>query len=128
MMALTDKYQTLIDMARQAGNVNVDDAGGVIHISGSGSDEGAKHRPWGEDNRAGPGMGSGDLTMDLQVSGGGSGGGETEYEVRAGDTLSKIAAHHGGISWQEIYEANKDTISNPDMIHPGQKLRIPSKG
>ena len=64
------------------------------------------------------------------MPGGGSGGGgsETEYEVRSGDSLSKIASHHGGgLTWQDIYEANKDTISDPDKIHPGQKLRIPSK-
>jgi hypothetical protein len=40
-MALTDKYQSLIEMARQAGNVTVDDRGDVIHINGTVADDAA---------------------------------------------------------------------------------------
>ncbi len=49
------------------------------------------------------------------------------YEVKSGDSLSKIAQEvYGQASrWQEIFEANKDQIKDPGMIHPGQKLRIP---
>ena len=128
-MALTDKYQSLIDMAKQSGNVTVDDAGDVLRVSGTVSDESAKQRIWEEYNRLDPGMGSGDLTLDLQVGGGGGGGEGEYYTVQAGDSLSKIASHHGGgVSWQEIFEANRDQINDPNVIHPGQKLRIPSKG
>lgn len=127
-MALTDKYQSVIALAQQSGNVSVDDSGDVLHISGTVNSEAEKQAVWDKYNEVDPGMGSGDLTLDLQVAEGGGGGGE-EYTVQAGDSLSKIAAHHGGgLTWQDIYEANKDTISNPDMIHPGQKLKIPSKG
>jgi len=127
-MALAEKYQSVIALAQQHGNVSVDDSGDVLHISGTVNDDAAKQAVWDEYNKVDPGMGSGDLTLDLQVAEGGGGGGE-EYTVQAGDSLSKIAAHHGGgLTWQDIYEANKDTISNPDMIHPGQTLKIPSKG
>lgn len=49
------------------------------------------------------------------------------YVVVPGDSLSKIAKHHYGDAnqWQRIYEANRDQIKNPDLIHPGQKLVIP---
>ena len=49
------------------------------------------------------------------------------YTVQKGDTLSKIAKEFLGNAnkWNEIYEANKDTIKDPDMIHPGQELKIP---
>jgi len=49
------------------------------------------------------------------------------YEVKAGDSLSKIAQTvYGQASrWEEIFQANKDQIKDPAMIHPGQKLRIP---
>jgi len=49
------------------------------------------------------------------------------YTVAAGDSLWKIAQHHygDGNKWQKIFEANKDTIKNPDLIHPGQTLVIP---
>jgi nucleoid-associated protein YgaU len=47
--------------------------------------------------------------------------------VVKGDTLSKIAKHFYGSAgqWKRIYEANKDTIENPDLIYPGQTFKIP---
>jgi LysM repeat protein len=55
--------------------------------------------------------------------------GDRSYTVVAGDSLSKIAKRFYGNAnaWRKIFEANKDTISNPDLIHPGQVLRIPAK-
>ena len=49
------------------------------------------------------------------------------YTVVAGDSLSKIAKRELGDAgnWKAIYEANRDTIKNPDLIHPGQVLTIP---
>ena len=129
-MALTDKYQSLIAMAQQHGNVTVNDEGNVLRIEGTVSDEATKQRVWDEYNRLDPDMRSGDVVLNLQVGGaGGSAAGEGEfYTVRGGDSLSKIAANYPGVSWQEIFEANKDTVKDPNLIHPGQRLRIPSKG
>ena len=52
---------------------------------------------------------------------------EEIYTVAAGDSLSKIAKRGYGNAneWRRIFEANRDQIKNPDLIHPGQKLRIP---
>ncbi|MCU0233595.1 MAG: LysM peptidoglycan-binding domain-containing protein [Thermoanaerobaculales bacterium] len=52
---------------------------------------------------------------------------ERFYEVVAGDTLGKIAQKYYGkaSSYVKIFEANRDILSNPDLIKPGQKLRIP---
>jgi len=49
------------------------------------------------------------------------------YVVQSGDSLSKISKKFYGDanSWKRIFEANKDTIKNPDLIQPGWKLRIP---
>ena len=49
------------------------------------------------------------------------------YVVVAGDSLSKLAKRLYGDAnkWRQIHEANKDLIKNPDVIHPGQKLKIP---
>jgi len=49
------------------------------------------------------------------------------YTVVAGDSLSKIAKKMYGDAnkWQAIFEANRDTVKNPDLIHPGQVLKIP---
>jgi nucleoid-associated protein YgaU len=51
------------------------------------------------------------------------------YTVVAGDSLSKIAKRFYGDAnqWKRIFEANRDIIKNPDLIHPGQTLKIPDK-
>ena len=50
-----------------------------------------------------------------------------EYTVKAGDSLSSIAQEQlgSGGRWQEIYEANKAAIKDPNLIVVGQKLTIP---
>lgn len=49
------------------------------------------------------------------------------YTVKSGDSLSAIAKSKLGSTakWKEIYELNKDVISNPNLIYPGQKIKIP---
>ena len=49
------------------------------------------------------------------------------YTIKSGDSLSKIAKQYYGDAqeWQKIYQANKDKIKNPDLIHPGQTIIIP---
>ena len=49
------------------------------------------------------------------------------YTVKKGDSLSKIAKRVYGDAqqWRKIYEANRDLIENPDLIHPGQVLKLP---
>ena len=50
------------------------------------------------------------------------------YTVASGDSLSKIAQREYGDAkeWRRIFEANRDKIKNPDLIHPGQVLDIPT--
>ena len=57
-------------------------------------------------------------------------GAARSYTVKSGDTLSKIAKREYGDAgqWQRIFEANRDQIDNPDLIHPGQELKIPDGG
>jgi resuscitation-promoting factor RpfA len=47
------------------------------------------------------------------------------YRVKAGDTLSSVAHAHGFADWRRLYEANTDHVYDPDLIFPGQVLRIP---
>ena len=51
-----------------------------------------------------------------------------EYTVKAGDTLTKLAErfYNSMSKWEKIYEANKDSLKNPNYIYIGQKLMIPS--
>ena len=50
------------------------------------------------------------------------------YTVKAGDTLSKIAKERLGDAnaYMKIFNANKDQLSDPDKIKPGQVLKIPA--
>jgi len=50
------------------------------------------------------------------------------YVVKKGDNLSKIAKEIYGDAngWRRIFEANRDQIKDPDLIQPGQNLKIPS--
>ena len=51
------------------------------------------------------------------------------YEVKSGDTLSKIAKQFYGDAnkYSAIFEANKPMLKDPDEIYPGQTLRIPQQ-
>jgi len=53
---------------------------------------------------------------------------ERTYVVVSGDSLSKIAKREYGDAnkWPKIYDANRDIIKDPNLIHPGQKLKIPN--
>ncbi len=53
---------------------------------------------------------------------------ERTYTVKPGDSLSKIAkAVYGDAGkWNAIYKANQDAIKNPDLIYPGQVLKLPN--
>ncbi len=56
------------------------------------------------------------------------GGSIGTYVVVEGDSLSRIAKRQygDGNKWSRIYEANRDLIKDPDLIYPGQRLRIPA--
>jgi nucleoid-associated protein YgaU len=53
--------------------------------------------------------------------------GEQTYTVQKGDTLSHVAQQFYGKAsgWNRIFEANRDQLDNPDLIQPGQVLKIP---
>src|SRR5690349_11972238 len=72
-----------------------------------------------------------EVVADIKASGpaAGAGGaqGETTYTVKPGDSLSKIAKHVLGNAnaYMDIFNANRDQLSDPDKIQPGQVLKIP---
>lgn len=51
------------------------------------------------------------------------------YTIVKGDSLSKIAKHFYGnaMDYPKLFEANREVIKDPDLIYPGQKIRIPPK-
>ena len=121
-MALQDKYSKLIAYAQSANvsNLSVVDNGDVLNISGTAS-QSVNDQLWDIYNQIDPDMSSGDLVLSIDVVP----GSEEIYEIKSGDSLSKIAAKYPGMTWQKIFDANKDTIKDPNMIYPGQKINIP---
>ena len=124
-MSLQEKYQSLLELANSNGTTyELSEGDGVLHVNGTAPSAEAKQALWDEYARIDPDYASADLVLNV-TEGAAAGGGANTYTVVAGDNLSKIGAKYG-ISWNAIFEANKDIISDPDMIHPGQELKIPS--
>lgn len=55
--------------------------------------------------------------------------GEETYTIAKGDTLSAIAKQHYGAAsaWKHVFEANRDVLDDPDLIHPGQVIKLPPR-
>lgn len=124
-MSIQEKYQTLLELANQNGTTyTLSEANGVLHVDGTAPSAEAKQQLWDEYNRIDPDYRSGDLVLNINTAGQAAGGGANTYTVQSGDSLSKIGEKYG-ITWQQIFEANKDKISDPDKIYPGQELTIP---
>ncbi len=122
---LKDKYQPIIDLAQTLGisGLNVNEGDDVLHIEGTAPNADVKQRLWDEYAQIDPDYRSGDLVLNIDNAQGDDA--STTYTVQSGDTLSKIGSNYG-VSWQDIYEANRDKIDDPDKIFPGQELNIPS--
>ena len=122
-MALQNKYQELINYANSKGasDLSVVEQDNVLYVTGTVPGEHVKQQLWSLYEKIDPGMKSSDLVLNITAT---EGGGET-YEVKSGDSLSKIPGKYDGITWKDIFEANKDKISDPDKIFPGQILNIP---
>ena len=68
-----------------------------------------------------------EIVADIKVAGGPASAAKT-YTVKSGDTLSAIAKSQLGSAgdYMKIFEANRDQLSDPDKIKPGQVLKIPA--
>ena len=126
--ALKQKYQPVIDLAKQRGvslkNVHLEND--KLLIRGAAPNDHIKNELWNRIKAIDPVFAdlAADITIDasLPVP-------EKIHEVTAGDTLSKIAKEFYGNAneYPRIFEANKPMLTHPDKIYPGQNLRIPPK-
>jgi nucleoid-associated protein YgaU len=133
---LKQKYASVLNTIQQSGvrleHVHI--ANDKLYIKGHAPSEEVKNRIWDQIKLVDPSYS--DLTADIDAPAGGdqsrnrtaqpAAGGQT-YTVKAGDSLSKIAKQFYGDAnqYMKIFEANKDKLSDPNKIQPGQQLTIP---
>lgn len=125
-MALMDKYADVFKLANEVGvsNPDVKEENGKLKISGKTQYQLDANRLW-DTIKTHPGW-ENEIVADIRAE-------RTDlfgvHTVKSGETLSKIAKTYLGDAsrYPEIFNANKDTLSNPDLIKVGQKLKIPAK-
>lgn len=125
-MSLQDKYRSVLNLGQELDvqNRNVQEADGVLRIWGTAKTQYDKDRLWDEIKSVG-GSNPSDLVADISVA-------ITDYYTRhtvaKGESLSLIAKHYykDPMKYKHIFEANRDVLKDPDVIHPGQELTIPN--
>jgi nucleoid-associated protein YgaU len=127
-MGLRDTYAHAISVAKGKFDGSAQEKDGKLHFVGSVQSEDQKNELWTAIKTI-PSW-KDDIVADIKVKGGGApaaAAGRT-YTVKSGDTLSKIAKEHLGDAnaYMKIFNANKDQLTDPDKIKPGQVLKIPA--
>jgi nucleoid-associated protein YgaU len=126
-MGLRDKYAYAISTAKGRFDGSAQEENGKLHFVGSVKTEEEKNEIWNAIKTI-PDW-KNEIVADIKVTGGGVAAGTSAktYTVKPGDTLSKIAKDHLGNAnaYMKIYEVNRDQLSNPDLIKPGQVLKLP---
>ena len=127
-MGLRDKYDAAIKAAKGHMEGSADEREGKLHFHGSVKTEDEKNRIW-DAIKTVPDWRN-EVTADIKVVGGPAPAAPAmeTYTVQPGDTLSKIAKAKLGdaTAFMKIFEANRDLLSDPNVIKPGQVLKIPA--
>ena len=125
-MSLQDKYKNALDRGKDynISGGDVQEENGKLKISGTAKYQYQKDMIWDELKKAG-GDNPNDVEANINVS-------DTSiygmHEVRSGDSLIKIAklAYGDANKYMKIYEANRNILTDPEKIQPGQNLVIPN--
>ena len=126
-MALREKYNHAIQTAKGFGmQGSADERDGKLHFHGTVKTQDQANKIW-DAIKTVPTWQQ-EVVADIKAAGGPAGS-QTQltYTVKTGDTLSKIAKEHLGNAnaYMDIFNENKDQLSDPDKIKPGQVLKIP---
>jgi len=130
-MNLRDKYNDAIQTAKNFRmDGSAEERNGKLHFNGTVTSEAEKNAIWDAiktvpdwrnevvaDVKVVPKPGASAPVTSMKT-----------YTVKAGDTLSAIAREYLGDAkaYMRIFEANKDQLTDPDKIKPGQVLKIPA--
>lgn len=126
-MGLRDKYAYAIQQAKGKFDGSAQEKDGKLYFVGTVKTDAEANDIWNAiktipDWRT-------DIVADIKVVGGpaAAAAAAKTYTVKAGDTLSGIAKSQLGDAnaYMQIFNANKDQLSDPDKIKPGQVLKLP---
>ena len=127
-MGLRDKYAYAIQQAKGKFDGSAQERDGKLYFTGSVKTEAEKNELWSAIKTI-PEWRD-EVVADIKVTGGPAAAepAAQTYTVKSGDTLSAIARQHLGDAnaYMKIFDANRDQLSDPDKIKPGQTLKIPA--
>lgn len=125
-MALMDKYKDLFDLANTIGlkNPDVKEESGKLRLVGKTEYQLEANRLW--DNIKTHANWEQEIVADIRAERSDLFGVHT---VSAGETLSKLAKQYLGDAnrYMDLFNANKGTLTDPNMIKVGQRLNIPAR-
>jgi len=128
-MALKDMYAYAVQTAAGKFHGTTEEKDGKFYWNGTVASDAEKNEIWNAFKTIPTWQN--DIVADIRVTGApataGAGASGQTYTVKAGDTLSKIAKEHLGNAndYMKIFNLNKDQLTDPDKIKPGQVLRLP---
>ena len=129
-MSLRDKYAWAIQQSKGKFDGSAQERDGKLYFTGSVKTEDEKNEIWTAIKTI-PEW-KDEIVADIKVTGGpppaaAAAAAARTYTVKSGDTLSGIAKEVLGNAgaYTKIFEANRDQLSDPDKIKPGQVLKIP---
>lgn len=125
-MTIKSKYQPVLDLGEKLDvkNGKVEEDNEKLKVWGTTKTQYEKNILWDKIKEIG-GENPSDIMADIRVE-------DTSvyhrHTVKSGESLSKIAKHYYGdpMKYKAIFEANTDTLKNPDLIYPDQELVIPN--
>jgi nucleoid-associated protein YgaU len=128
-MGLRDKYAYAIQTCKGMFHGNAEERDGKLYFKGTVSSDADKNKIW-DAIKTIPEWQK-EVIADITVVAGATTattGQLRTHTVKPGETLSKIAKDELGSAsaYMKIFEANKDQLQDPNMIKPGQVLRIPA--
>jgi len=132
-MALKDMYAYAMKVSKDTFHGTTEERDGKLYFKGTVATEDQKNDIWNAFKTI-PTWQK-DIVADIRVTGPSPAAASAvkakaeprTYTVKSGDTLSKIAKQElgDGSDYMKIFEANRDQLTNPDLIKPGQVLRLP---
>jgi len=127
---LKGKYQSVLNKMQQLGvrleNVHLQD--GKLFLKGRAKSKADSNQVWEQIKLINPSYQNeviAEISFDEEAA---QATQPKTYTVKKGDTLSRIAQTFYGDSslYRKIFEANRDKLSDPDLIQPGQVLLVPA--